>query len=165
MAEAGQASTSPALSSLLDDRAIRVGQSAVDWRAAVRLAGDALVASGATSAAYTDEMIATVEELGPYIVIAPGIALAHSRPSPAVLRAGMSLVTLSTPVEFGHRQNDPVTLVVGLAAPDEEGHVLALATLAEFLADDDRRTALALAPDAGAVAELIRDHEARSGGE
>ncbi len=165
MTEARQASMGPALSRLLDARSVRVGQSAVDWRAAVRLAGDALVASGATSAAYTDEMIATVEELGPYIVIAPGIALAHSRPSPAVHRAGMSLVTLATPVEFGHRQNDPVTLVVGLAAPDEEGHVVALATLAEFLADEDRRIALVEAPDAGAVAELIRAHEARSGGD
>lgn len=163
MTEADGASAGPRLSSLLDSRAVRVGQQASDWRAAVRLAGDALVASGATSAAYTDEMITTVEELGPYIVIAPGIALAHSRPSPAVHRAGMSLVTLATPVEFGHRQNDPVTLVVGLAAPDEEGHVLALATLAEFLADDDRRAALANAPDPGAVAELIRAHEALAG--
>jgi PTS system ascorbate-specific IIA component len=163
MTEASHDSMGPTLSRMLDARAIRVGESADDWRAAVRIAGDALVASGATTAAYTDEMIATVEELGPYIVIAPGIALAHSRPSRAVHRAGMSLVTLSTPVEFGHRQNDPVTLVVGLAAPDEEGHVLALATLAEFLADDDRRAALAHAPDAGAVAELIRAHEAQSG--
>jgi PTS system ascorbate-specific IIA component len=45
-------------------------------------------------------------------------------------------------VNFGHRQNDPVRLVVGLAAPDEEGHVTALGTLAEFLADDGRRDEL-----------------------
>jgi PTS system ascorbate-specific IIA component len=165
MTDGSHASTGPSLSSLLDSHAVRVGQPASDWREAVRLAGEALVASGATSAAYTDEMITTVEQLGPYIVIAPGIALAHSRPSPAVHRAGMSLVTLSTPVEFGHRQNDPVTLVVGLAAPDEEGHVLALATLADFLADEGRRTALAQAPDADAVAALIRAHEAQPGGE
>lgn len=164
MTDGRHASMGPSLSSLLDARAVRVGQPASDWREAVRLAGEALVATGATSAAYTDEMITTVEQLGPYIVIAPGIALAHSRPSPAVHRAGMSLVTLSTPVEFGHRQNDPVTLVVGLAAPDEEGHVLALATLADFLTDESRRTALAQAPDADAVAALIREHEAQSGG-
>jgi PTS system ascorbate-specific IIA component len=133
---------SPGLSALLSIKAIRIGASARDWRAAVRLAGDALVASGATAPAYTDEMIATVEELGPYIVIAPGIALAHSRPSEAVHRAGISLVVLNEPVNFGHRQNDPVRLVVGLAAPDEEGHVTALGTLAEFLADDGRRDEL-----------------------
>ena len=98
----------PRLSQLLTVTAIHLGATAQDWRAAVRLAGDALVTSGATAPAYTDEMIATVEQLGPYIVIAPGIALAHSRPSPAVHRAGISLVTLARPVDFGHRTNDPV---------------------------------------------------------
>lgn len=162
MTDPGQASVGPALSSLLDERGVRIGAHAGDWRAAVRVAGDALVAAGSTTDAYTDEMIRTVEELGPYIVIAPGIALAHSRPSPAVLRAGLSLVTLAEPVEFGHRQNDPVTLVVGLAAPDEEGHVTALATLAGFLADDARQRSLLAATDAVAVTTLIRAFEAES---
>ena len=56
----------PRLTQLLPVDAIRIGETAADWRAAVRLAGDALVASGATTPAYTDEMVATVEQLGPY---------------------------------------------------------------------------------------------------
>lgn len=143
------------LGSLLPDAAIAIGVSATDWRDAVRAAGRGLIAAGATSDAYTDEMIATVETLGPYIVIAPGIALAHSRPSPAVRHAGLSLVTLDPPIPFGHRANDPVRLVIGLAAPDDEGHVNALATLAEFLADDERRSALLSASDARTVRSLF----------
>lgn len=150
------------LSAMLPIEAIRIGAVASDWRAAVRLSGAALVASGATDDAYTDEMIATVEQLGPYIVIAPGIALAHSRPSPAVQRAGMSLVTLSTPVEFGNTDNDPVHLVVGLAAPDDEGHVMALATLADFLSDEARRTSLASATEATEVRAMIAAFESGS---
>lgn len=147
------------ISSLLPDRAISIGAVATDWRDAIRRAGDALTASGAVTRAYTDEMIATVESLGPYIVIAPGIALAHSRPSPAVRRSGLCIVTLSRPVEFGHRTNDPVRLVIGLAAPDDAGHVDALAALAEFLVDDARREALLEARDAATVRSLIRDWE------
>jgi PTS system ascorbate-specific IIA component len=147
------------LSRLLPASAVRLAVPVADWRAAVRAAGDALVASGATTDAYTDEMISTVETLGPYIVIAPGIALAHSRPSPAVLRPGLSLIRLATPVPFGHRQNDPVRLVVGLASPDDHGHVDALATLAEFLSEERRQAALLEAPDADAVRELIRRYE------
>ena len=150
---------SPQLTTLLPADAIHLGGTATDWRAAVRLAGDALVASGATTPAYTDEMVATVEQLGPYIVLAPGIALAHARPSPAVLRAGMSLVTLREPVPFGHRQNDPVRLVIGLAAVDEEGHIAALSTLAEFLSDAIRPEALLGAVDAGDVDRLLRAFE------
>ena len=149
------------LSQLLTVKAIHLGATARDWRAAVRLAGDALVTSGATAPAYTNEMIATVEQLGPYIVIAPGIALAHSRPSPAVLRAGISLVTLARPVDFGHRTNDPVRLVVGLAAPDEEGHVTALSTLAEFLSDEDSRVGLLGATGPDEVLRLVSAFESR----
>lgn len=152
--------THPAgLSYLLPETAIRIAYPAVDWRAAVRAAGDALVESGATDSRYADEMIATVEQLGPYIVIAPGIALAHSRPSPAVHRTGMSLVTLARPIEFGHRENDPVRLVVGLAATDDEGHVTALATLAEFLTEEERREAILAARDAASVRASIAAFE------
>lgn len=147
------------LSDLLSAEAIWIGADAPNWRAAVRAAGDRLVLSGATRDAYTDEMIAAVDELGPYMVIAPGIALAHSRPSPAVLRAGVSVVTLSHPVPFGHRQNDPVRLVVGLAAPDEEGHVTALSTLAEFLADSTRLEALIGAGSPDEVQDMVRSFE------
>ncbi len=149
----------PALSQLLVRDAIAIDAPAGDWRDAVRLSGARLTAAGSTDPAYTDEMIATVEQLGPYIVIAPGIALAHSRPSPAVHRTGMSLVTLAEPVAFGHRENDPVRLVIGLAAPDDEGHVTALATLAEFLADDDKRAALLAATSPDDVLGLIAAHE------
>jgi PTS system ascorbate-specific IIA component len=151
----------PRLTELLPVNAIRIGETAADWRAAVRLAGDALVASGATTPDYTDEMVATVEQLGPYIVIAPGIALAHSRPSPSVLRAGVSLVTLHEPVAFGHPENDPVRLVIGLAAVDEEGHITALSTLAEFLSDEKRREGLIGADEAREVARMVRSFEER----
>ena len=151
----------PRLTQLLPVDAIRLCETAADWRAAVRLAGDALVASGATTPDYTDEMVATVEQLGPYIVIAPGIALAHSRPSPAVLRAGISLVTLLEPVAFGHRENDPVRLVIGLAAVDEEGHITALSTLAEFLSDETRQGRLIGAADASEVVQLVHAFEDR----
>jgi len=97
----------------LPETAITIGASATDWRDAIRWAGRVLIASGTITNQYTDEMIATVESLGPYIVIAPGIALAHSRPSPAVLHAGFSVVTLKRPVEFGPAQSGPpIALVV-----------------------------------------------------
>lgn len=120
----------------LTDGAIVTRAEATDWRGAVRLAGDALVATGATTDVYTDDMIRAIEELGPYIVIAPGFALAHSRPSPAVLRTGLSWVALATPVAFGSAANDPVRLVVGLAALDHDAHLEVMSALARVLADE-----------------------------
>jgi PTS system ascorbate-specific IIA component len=143
------------LSDELADAAIITQAEAPDWRAAIRLAGDALVAGGVTTDAYTSEMIAALEELGPYVVIVPGLAIAHSRPSPAVLRAGLSWVSLKEPVTFGHDANDPVSLVIGLAAPDHTGHIEIMAALATVLSDDDVLTALKAAETRDEVRELL----------
>lgn len=96
-----------------------------------------LVASGCVADAYVGAMIRTVETLGPYVVIAPGIAMPHARPEDGVSRTGMALVRLEIPVAFGHPSNDPVDLVIPLAAVDPDSHVLAMAQLAERLSDPD----------------------------
>jgi PTS system ascorbate-specific IIA component len=139
----------------LPENAIVTRARAADWRAAIRLAGDALVATGATTDDYTDEMIAAVDAHGPYIVVAPGFALAHSRPSPAVLRTGMSWVSLAEPVEFGSGANDPVRLVVGLAAVDHDAHLSAMSGLAAVLADEDVLNELIAATSADEVRRLL----------
>jgi len=151
----------PGLGQLLPNRAVRLGVYAADWRAAVRAAGSALVHVGATTERYAEEMVAVVEQLGPYIVIAPGIALAHARPSPEVFRPALSWVGLRTPVSFGHDTNDPVRVVIALAATDVTSHVTALRTLAGLLEDSARRQALLSAPHATAVRSIIARFEAR----
>lgn len=128
---------------------------AADWQDAIRLAGDGLVAAGVTTGDYTDQMIAAVEEHGPYIVIAPGIALAHARPSEAVLKGGLSWVSLKDPVNFGHAKNDPVTLVIGLAATDHTAHIEVLKALAGVLANKELRGRLEAAGTETEVRELL----------
>lgn len=136
-----------ALNDLLPQAAVRLDVRVADWREAIRAAGGLLVETGAATDTYTAEMIRNVEENGPYLVVAPGFAFAHARPSPAVLRTGMSWVRLEQPVEFGHESNDPVHLVVGLAAEDSGAHTAAMAALAQLLADP--ATAQALQDAAG----------------
>ncbi|MCI1637057.1 MAG: PTS sugar transporter subunit IIA [Bifidobacterium crudilactis] len=126
----------------LPDSAFLLDQPAEDWKAAIRLAGKGLEDSGFTTAAYTDEMISTVEKMGPYIVISPGLALAHSRPSEAVLHTGLSWVRLSTPVEFGNKANDPVSLVIGLAGRNEEEHLQVMSAIAKALSNPASKNSL-----------------------
>jgi PTS system ascorbate-specific IIA component len=154
------------LSEILPVAAVRLNVPAADWREAVQACGAALVAAGITTPAYTSQMVSTIEQLGPYIVIAPGVALAHARPSDAVLRLGLSWVTLAQPVRFGHKENDPVKLVVGLAAPDNSSHVQALATLAGLLEEESPRVTLLAAKTADDVmAAIIAYERAHASGE
>jgi PTS system ascorbate-specific IIA component len=126
----------------LSERSIALGEEHTGRDGAVRRTGELLAAGGWVDPAYTDEMLAALEQYGPYIVIAPGVALAHARPSPAVRGVAFSILTLAPPVPFGHPENDPVRLVVGLAAPDDESHIEALRQMADLLGDDTRREEL-----------------------
>lgn len=136
----------------LAEAAIVIGAEAEDWRAAVRLAGRALVESGAARAGYADEMIRMIEEHGPYVVIAPGLALAHARPGPAVLADGLAVVTLAEPVSFGHPHNDPVSVVIGLAIERSDVHLASVAELANVFNDSSAIPALR---DAKSIDEVI----------
>ncbi len=119
----------------LTDTAVVLNARVRDWRDALRVAGEALQRAGAARASYTDRMIELVEQRGAYIVIAPGLALAHARPGPDVLAEGLSVVSLATPVVFGHPHHDPVSVVVGLAVPTGDRHLRAVAELANVFND------------------------------
>lgn len=147
------------LGDLLPQAAVRIGLTATNWETAVRMAGEVLVDIGSVSAQYVDEMVTVVRELGPYIVITPGIALAHARPSSSVHRPALCWVTLSEPVAFGHPENDPVTVVVGLAAPDDQSHITALSALAELLSEADRFQAMVSARTPQEVRAVIESFE------
>lgn len=131
-----------ALADLVSGESILLDAEAGDWRSAIEIAGSLLESRGIASAAYTQSMIDNVTEHGPYIVVAPGFAFAHARPSEAVHRTGMSWVRLAEPVSFGHESHDPVTLVVALAAEDSKAHTQAMAQLAKVIGTPARRQAL-----------------------
>jgi PTS system ascorbate-specific IIA component len=139
----------------LPNSAIALGQHAANWREAIRLAGAALVDSGVADASYTDRMVEVIEEFGAYIVIAPGLALAHARPGTDVHREGLAVVTLADPVSFGHPHNDPVSVILGLAVTTPESHVTSVAALANVFNDASAIPAVAAATTPDAVRAVL----------
>ena len=77
-----------------------------------------------------------------------GIALAHPRPGEDVLEEAIGVVSLKTPVEFGHKENDPVKLVFLLAALNANSHITVLMELAQKLSEGDMRERLQHIDDA-----------------
>ncbi|ROS63828.1 PTS system IIA component (L-Asc family) [Curtobacterium sp. PhB172] len=139
----------------LPDSAVLLRATAPTWRDAMRLAGGALVASGAATDEYTDAMIGMVEEHGPYIVISPGLAFAHARPGGAVLRDGLAVVTLETPVAFGHPHNDPVRVVLGLAVAGVGTHLESIGEIANLFNDQTATGRIADATTADEVRTIM----------
>lgn len=116
---------------------IQIGLTAVDWKDAIHQAASPLIHSKAILPGYVDSMIRGVEQLGPYIALMPGFALAHSAPSSDVLRTDISLGVFDTPIEF-HSENDPIYVVMSLACKDRESHIQRLQGIAhKFLEAPD----------------------------
>ncbi len=114
----------------------RSGLEVGGWQEAIRASCQPLLDAEAIEERYVDRCIEMVEEEGPYVVVAPGIALAHARPEDGVKRLCLSVATLTTPVEFGHEENDPVDLVFAFGSPDSTQHIELLRSLARQLQED-----------------------------
>ena len=75
---------------------------------------------------YGKEIIKNLKELGPYMVIAPGICLAHADLKDEINETSMSFINLKYPIKFNSEFNDPVKIVLTFATKDKEEHLNAL---------------------------------------
>ncbi len=128
-----------------------------NWQEGVRIAGEILYKNGKVKKEYIEGMIRTIEELGAYAVIAPGVALPHARPEDGALKVGFSVVILKSPVNFGS-PNDPVKIIIAFSAPDKTSHLRTLQELALLLSDEEFRAKLMSAKTPEDVIELIKEY-------
>ncbi|WP_424696704.1 BglG family transcription antiterminator [Granulicatella elegans] len=110
-----------------------------DWQTAVRIASKPLLEYGYIEESYVEAIISSVNEIGPYIVLAPKVAVPHASPDAGVHRLGISLLQLKEPVNFGLADDEDknVQLIFVLATVDSSAHLKALQQLALILDDDD----------------------------
>ncbi len=117
------------LGELVREDLIAVGVPVADAEEAIMVAGRMLVDGGLVSPDYVQAMVNLYRRLGPYIVVAPGVALPHASPEDGAFSLGLSVVLLKEAVAFGSPHNDPVDVVISFACPDYCSHVRALMDL------------------------------------
>ena len=105
---------------LLEHKTVALRQEAADWQQAVRLAVQLLENNDAVTSEYYDAILENHAKNGPYFVVVPSVAMPHAAPERGVNATGFSLVTLKTPVVFGHKEHDPVDIVLCIAAEDRK---------------------------------------------
>ncbi|MCI1677663.1 MAG: PTS sugar transporter subunit IIA [Ewingella americana] len=134
---------------------IHIRHDITDWREAVKASAEPLLANGTITADYVEAIFAQHEKLGPYYVLAPGIAMPHARPEEGAKGLGLSLLTLPHGVKFNSEDNDPVYSVVMLAAPDKHSHIELISELAELFSSEDEMQKIFAAKDIKTIQEII----------
>ena len=140
----------------VDPAAIAVAESVKDFAEAIKLASQLLVTSGHAEAAYVIRVLDNFEKLGPYFVVAPGIAIAHATPAEDVLSPGLSLLKLNQPVVSGAQENDPVSLIFALCTPDPDQHIELLGDFALIMSDPEIVNSLLKASAESVIQKILQ---------
>ncbi|MBC1978630.1 BglG family transcription antiterminator [Listeria marthii] len=150
-----QLEKSPTLEELLPKERITFQESVADWREAIQVASKSLQQEGYISRNYQQAMIENIEKLGPYIVIAPGIALPHASVDDGAYRVGMSLLRLDKTVSFSSKAKDQVRLIIVLASIDSYTHINALSQLTNLIMKHHLLEQIEQAESAAEIAAML----------
>jgi mannitol/fructose-specific phosphotransferase system IIA component (Ntr-type) len=142
---------------LLSQGLVRLNVEATDREDAIRKVGAMMVEKGFVEPAYVDGMCQVAAEMPGYIVITNGVAMPHSRPELGVHKVCAALMTLKDPVPFGHVENDPVKLLIAIAAVDNNAHVDLIQNIATVFDCEDVVEKLKKSTSVEEVLELIKD--------
>ncbi|AGL14176.1 PTS sugar transporter subunit IIA [Actinoplanes sp. N902-109] len=139
------------ISGVLDVRAVRLHEAAVDREAALHRCADVLEEIGAVHPSYREAMLDREWAMSTYA--GAGVAIPHGldRSRDLVRRDSLAVLRFPEGVEWeGHR----VTVCVAIAARGD-GHVELLSTLARILLDPDRAAALHAAAEPEAIVAML----------
>ncbi|WP_368504966.1 transcription antiterminator [Alkalihalophilus sp. As8PL] len=126
----------PMLNEIMDRSSIQIVDKVSSWQEAVEVASSPLLENNSISQTYIDAMISNIDELGPYVIIAPHVAIPHARPEAGVNKLSMSLLKLDEPIAFSEEERHQASLLFVLAATDNETHLKALSQLTTLLSDE-----------------------------
>lgn len=129
-----------------------------DWQKAIDQAAQPLLQEKSITENYIQGMIASLLEMGPYVVISPNVAVPHARPQEGVKKLAMSLLQLKKDVPFSQSGTHPVKLVIVLAAIDGESHLKALRQLTKLLNNKKMKNQMINAESPGEIYKVIASH-------
>jgi transcriptional antiterminator/mannitol/fructose-specific phosphotransferase system IIA component (Ntr-type) len=148
---------SATITEILSTDSIMVHAKAANWEEVVVKVGNLLYMSGAVWPSYTQAMIDMIKVYGPYMLVAPNSVLLHAGPDMGAKKLGMSLITLETPVNFGHEQFDPVQLGIAFSSVDHSSHIQLVEETMQLLRNDAVRKRISKATTPTRILSIIQN--------
>ena len=133
---------------------VNIVENVNDWKEAITLAAKPLVEDGRVENSYIDAMIANVNTFGTYIVIAPKVAMPHSRPEDGVNKNCVSLLKVNEGVLF-EGEEEKVYVFFVLGAVNSDSHIETLMELMELIEDEEKIDEIIEAGNVQEIMDLI----------
>lgn len=130
-----------------------------DWKEAVAVSVKPLVEGNYVEQRYVDGIIQNTLEMGPYYIIADGVALLHGRPEQGVKHQQIGVTVMRQEVTFVN-EDAKARLLIVLAAENADSHIDAMRELAEILMDEEKVQKIIEAPGPEDVWKLfLQEHQ------
>ncbi|WP_312315591.1 PTS mannitol transporter subunit IIA [Atlantibacter sp.] len=133
---------------------ISIKSSATNWQEAIDFSMSSLLANHYVNTNYIQAIKDLTITIGPYYILAPGVAMPHARPECGALKTGMSLTLLKQEVKFAE-DDEGIKLIIGLSAANSDSHIGAIQALSELLSEEETLTALLAAKSEKQLADII----------
>lgn len=146
-------------SSLLTEELIILDKEVENWKESIILSGEPLLWKDIITPDYIRAVVNNVIDNGPYFVFAPGIAIAHAAPKDGAKKLGASFVRLKSPVEFGHKTNDPIKIIIMLSIIDTKKNLNMLFTTMNTLCNPIAVDKIMAAKSKREIVDIFRYYE------
>lgn len=146
------------MTQIIKEEHIQLKDKVANWEESIQVAAEPLLQEDYFNKDYVDSMIKSVHDMGPYIVIAPEIAIAHARPNENVNKVGLSLLKLDEHINFSDNSHF-ASLVFVLSAIDNEAHLEILKKLATILSDKNTVQSLVLAKSKSEIINIFKEND------
>ncbi|GAA3011352.1 PTS sugar transporter subunit IIA [Tetragenococcus solitarius] len=140
------------LKQLLPENHIKVVESVNNWQEAVKLASEPLEREKLITQTYVGNMIESVDNHGPYMVLADYFALMHAQPGKGVKKQSMSLLITKEAIDL---EGKPVKIFLILAAKDSQSHLKSLQEIMEVFMDEQKYQVI-LSGDKSKIIKLFK---------
>jgi len=137
------------------EQTIQLQDSVENWPQALEICARPLLEMNVIAPEYITAIVEQHQKLGPYYVLAPGLAMPHARPEEGAKGLGLSLLKLKEGISFGAGEFDPVDVIVMLAAPDKHSHIEMISALAELFSRDEDMAQLHVATTREEIKAII----------
>jgi len=143
------------LNEFLKEVNIHFAKGCASWEEAIYLSGKPLLDGGYIESGYIEACIESVKKHGPYIVLAPLLAMPHARAPEYVNHIGISYLGLEKPVNILDDSERAAKVLIMLATKDNSSHLEVLACLGATLSDEEKLDGLINATSTEEVLAII----------